>query len=60
MAKTKKIKTARRSWSRDDVRQMKTLAKSKAGVAKIAKSLRRTPAATAAMATKLGVSLSMR
>jgi hypothetical protein len=59
MAKTK-IKTARRSWSRDDVRQMRSMAKSKAGVTKIAKSLKRTPAATAAMATKLGVSLSMR
>ena len=39
---------------------MKTMAKAKAGVRKISKSLKRTPGATAAMATKLGVSLSMR
>jgi hypothetical protein len=58
MAKAKKA--VRRAWTKDDVRQMKTLAKTKTGVAKIAKALKRTPAATAAMATKLGVSLSMR
>lgn len=58
MAKTKKI--VRREWTKDDVRQMKTMAKAKAGVRKISKSLKRTPGATAAMATKLGVSLSMR
>jgi hypothetical protein len=58
MAKAKKI--VRREWTKDDVRQIKTMAKAKAGVRKIAKSLKRTPAATAAMATKLGVSLSMR
>ena len=56
MAKTKMV---RRGWSKDDVRQLKTLAKAKAGVTKTAKSLKRTPAATAAMASKLGVSLSM-
>jgi hypothetical protein len=58
MAKTKR--TVRREWTKDDVRQMKTMAKAKAGVRKISKSLKRTPGATAAMATKLGVSLSMR
>jgi hypothetical protein len=58
MAKAKKV--VRREWTKDDVRQMKTMAKAKAGVGKIAKSLKRTPGATAAMATKLGVSLSMR
>jgi hypothetical protein len=58
MAKVKKV--VRRSWTKDDVRQMKTMAKTKSGVGKIARVLKRTPAATAAMATKLGVSLSMR
>jgi hypothetical protein len=58
MAKAKKI--VRREWTKDDVRQMKTMAKAKVGVRKISKSLKRTPGATAAMATKLGVSLSMR
>jgi hypothetical protein len=58
MAKAKKV--MRREWTKDDVRQMKTMAKSKAGVRKIAKSLKRTPGATTVMAAKLGVSLSMR
>jgi hypothetical protein len=39
---------------------MKTMAKAKSGVAKIAKALKRTPGATTAMAAKLGVSLSTR
>jgi hypothetical protein len=56
MAKTK---TVRRAWTKDDARQLKTMAKAKAGVTKIAKSLKRTPAATRVMAAKLGVSLSM-
>ena len=59
MAKKSK-KIVRRAWTKDDVRQMKTMAKAKAGVTRIAKSLKRTPGATSAMATKLGVSLSMR
>jgi hypothetical protein len=58
MAKVKKL--VRRAWTKDDVRQMKTMAKAKSGVRKIAKTLKRTPSATAGMATKLGVSLSMR
>jgi hypothetical protein len=58
MAKTKK--NVRREWTKDDVRQMKTMAKAKAGVRKIAKSLKRTPGATTVKAAKLGVSLSMR
>jgi hypothetical protein len=59
MAKTKK-KIVRREWTKDDVRQMKAMAKAKAGVIKIAKSLKRTPGATQVMAAKLGVSLSTR
>ena len=59
MAKKKK-KIVRLSWSKADVKQLKSLAKAKTGVTKTAKALKRTPAATANMATKLGVSLSMR
>jgi hypothetical protein len=58
MAKTKKI--IRREWTKDDVRQMKAMAKAKAGVKKISRTLKRTPGATSVMAAKLGVSLSMR
>ena len=54
----KKKTAVRREWTKDDVRSLKTLAKQKAGVAKIAKQLKRTPGATAAKACTLGVSLS--
>jgi hypothetical protein len=57
LAKKKTI--IRREWTKDDVRNLKTLAKQKTGVAKIAKQLKRTPAATAAKAQTLGVSFSM-
>jgi len=40
------------------VRQLKTMAKAKAGVKKIAKSLKRTPGATTVKAAKLRISLS--
>ena len=66
MKKTKKTKTAkkaaskRREWTKDDVRQLKTLAKQKTGVTKIARMLKRTPGATTVKAHILGVSLSMR
>jgi hypothetical protein len=66
MKKAKKTKTAkkaaskRREWTRDDVRQLKTLAKQKTGVTKIARMLKRTPGATTVKAHILGVSLSMR
>ena len=46
MAKKTK-KTVRRPWTKDDVRTMRTMAKAKAGVKKIAKALKRTPGATA-------------
>ena len=58
LAKVKVI--LRRAWTKDDVRRMKTMAKAKSGVTKIAKALKRTPGATGVMAAKLGVSLSMR
>ena len=41
MAKAKKV--VRRAWTKDDVRTMKTMAKAKSGVARIAKVLKRTP-----------------
>jgi len=56
----KKKKVIRRAWSNEDVRTLKTMAKAKAGVAKIAKALKRSPGATSVMAAKRGVSLSMR
>jgi hypothetical protein len=58
LAKTKKV--VRRAWTKDDLRQMKTMAKAKSGVTKIAKALKRTPGATSVKAAKLGVSLSTR
>lgn len=64
MAKKKQVKKVkkviRREWTKDDVRNLKALAKQKVGVAKIAKQLKRTPAATAAKASLLGVSLDTR
>ena len=59
MANSKK-KIVRREWTKADKRQMKAMAKTRVGVGKIAKALKRTPGATAVMAAKLGVSLSMR
>jgi hypothetical protein len=53
-----KTKTIRREWTKDDVKTLKSLARQKAGVAKIAKTLKRTPGATAAKAHILEVSLS--
>jgi hypothetical protein len=58
MAKKKKV--VRRAWSKGDVRTLKTMAKDKQGVTKIAKALKRSPGATSVMAAKHGVSLSMR
>jgi hypothetical protein len=53
-------KAIRRAWTKEDVRTMKTMAKAKSGVTKIAKTLKRTAGATSVMAAKLGVSLSTR
>jgi hypothetical protein len=57
MAKKKKVI---RRWTKEDIRTVKTMAKAKAGVKKIAKTLKRTVGATTFKAAKLGVSLSMR
>jgi hypothetical protein len=55
-----KKRTARRAWTKEDVRTLKSIAKAKAGVTRISKSVKRTPAATTVKAVTLGVSLSMR
>ncbi len=51
---------ARRAWTATDVRELKSFAKKKIGVAKIAKALKRTTGATAAKAHQIGVSLDTR
>jgi hypothetical protein len=53
-------RSKRREWTKDDVRELKTLARQKTPVAKIAKSLKRTPGATQQKAFTLGVSLDSR
>jgi hypothetical protein len=58
--KMKKKKVIRRTWTSSDVRELKSLAKKKTGVAKISKALKRTIGATAVKAHQLGVSLSTR
>jgi hypothetical protein len=58
--KTAKKKTVRRAWTSSDVRELKSLAKKKAGVARIAKALKRTAGAIAVKAHQLGVSLDTR
>jgi hypothetical protein len=50
----------RREWTKDDVRELKALARQKTPVAKIAKSLNRTVAATWQKASTFGVSLDTR
>jgi hypothetical protein len=57
MAKKKKVV---RRWTKEDVRTLKSMAKDKQGVKKIAKALKRTPGATGVMAAKRGISLSMK
>ena len=61
MSKTKirpKTPTARRPWSKDDFRLLKSMAR-KEPLAKIAEALKRTAGATRQKATNLGISLSM-
>jgi hypothetical protein len=53
-------KSTKRVWTPADIRQLKSLAKKRTGVAKIAKALKRTPAATQVKASMLGVSLTTR
>lgn len=55
-----KKKTVRRAWTAADVKTLKSLAKKKTGVTRIAKALKRTAGATAAKAHMIGVSLDTR
>lgn len=55
-----KRKAKRVLWSKDDLKILKTMAKQKAGRDRIAKSLKRTPAAVTVKAANLGISLSTR
>jgi hypothetical protein len=55
-----KKKTVVRRWTKDDLRTLKSMAKAKAGVKKIAKALKRTPGATTVKAAKLRISLDTR
>ena len=57
MAKAKTI--VRREWTKDDVKALKSMAR-KTPITKIAKVLKRTPAATQVKASALGVSLDTR
>ena len=50
----------RRSWTTEDVRALKTLARKKTTAGKIAKKLKRTEGATRQKAFSLGVSLDAR
>ena len=54
----KKKKPVRRTWTKDDLRLLKSMARDKQGVTKIAKALKRTIGATSVMAAKRKVSLS--
>jgi hypothetical protein len=56
----KRKKVVGRPWTKDDLRTLKSMAKDKQGVTKIAKALKRTIGATSVMAAKRGVSLSAR
>ena len=56
----KKKKAVRRAWTASDLREFKSLAKKRIGVAKISKALKRTAGAAAVKAHQLGISLSTR
>jgi hypothetical protein len=49
-----------RVWTKDDIRELKTLAQQKIPLAKIARALKRTEGATRQKAYALGVSLNSR
>ena len=58
MAKKKKL--VRRPWTKEDLRLLKSMARDKKGVTKIAKALRRTTRAVENKSYLLGVSLDTR
>jgi hypothetical protein len=53
-------KSKRWAWTKDDIRELKTLARQKLPAGKIARSLRRTEGATRRKASTLGISLNSR
>ena len=53
-------KSMRREWTKDNIRELKTLARQKVPVTKIAKSLKRTLRGTQQKAYSIGVSLNSR
>lgn len=53
-------KAKRREWTKDDVKELKTMARAKTPAPKIAKALKRTVGATRQKALALGVSLNSR
>ena len=53
-------KAKRREWTKDDVKELKTIARNKTPAPKIAKALKRTVGATRQKALALGVSLNSR
>ncbi|HEY2229069.1 MAG TPA: hypothetical protein VGI22_15315 [Xanthobacteraceae bacterium] len=53
-------KAKRREWTKNDVKELKTMAKNKTPAPKIAKALKRTVGATRQKALALGVSLNSR
>jgi hypothetical protein len=55
-----KKRSKRREWTRDDVKELKAMAKQKKPAKHIAKSLKRTEGATRQKAFSLGVSLDSR
>jgi hypothetical protein len=59
MAKSVK-KKVRRDWTKNEVRTLMSLAKTKIGVQKISRKLKRSPAAVAFKASALKISLSTR
>jgi hypothetical protein len=56
----KKKSTARREWTATEIRKLKSFAKKKLGADRIARTLKRTVAATKMKASGLGVSLDTR
>jgi hypothetical protein len=58
--KMKKKKVVRRAWTKADFRTLKSMAKDKQGVKKIAKALKRTTRAVENKSYLLGVSLDTR
>jgi hypothetical protein len=53
-------KSKRREWTKDDIRELKALAKQKTPAGKIARALKRTEGATRQRASSLGISLETR